>query len=162
VGGLILVGATIPFVLISAHTSYVVIGAAMVVRGVGIGLAIMPAMTAAYAVLRPDQVNDAAPQLNVMQRVGGSLGTAVIAVVLQSKTAHAGIHPSAAVLGSAFASTYWWVMALALVALIPTLTLARIERSARRRARASVPEPALEISLTRAGAESERTVEALA
>ena len=44
----------------------------------------MPSMTAAYAVLRPDQINDATPQMNVLQRVGGSIGTAVLAVVLQS------------------------------------------------------------------------------
>ena len=47
----------------------------------------MPAMTAAFSPLNHDQVNDASPQLNVIQRVGGSLGTAVIAVVLQNKLA---------------------------------------------------------------------------
>ena len=56
----------------------------MVVRGFGIGMSIMPAMTAAYAVLRPEQVNHATPQLNMLQRVGGSIGTAILTVVLQS------------------------------------------------------------------------------
>jgi MYXO-CTERM domain-containing protein len=42
----------------------------------------MPAMSAAYAVLRPEQIADATPQLTVVQRVGGSIGTAVLAVVL--------------------------------------------------------------------------------
>ena len=55
----------------------------LVVRGVGIGLCFMPAMTAAFASLRPDQLSDATPQLNVLQRIGGAIGTAVLAVVLQ-------------------------------------------------------------------------------
>jgi EmrB/QacA subfamily drug resistance transporter len=127
-GGAILAVATLPFVLVTAHTSFVVLGAAMVVRGVGVGLAIMPAMTAAFSVLTRDQVNDASPQLTVLQRVGGSLGTALIAVVLQSQTAHA---RTAAAAATGFGHTYWWVMAVTILALAPTLLLARIERRAR-------------------------------
>jgi EmrB/QacA subfamily drug resistance transporter len=129
IGGLILAAATIPFVLIGATTPFVVIGTAMLVRGIGIGLSIMPAMTAAFSVLSPEQVNDASPQLTVLQRVGGSLGTAIIAVVLQGHIQHAA-HTQAA-LASGFGHTYWWVMAVTLVALLPTLLLTRIERRAR-------------------------------
>ncbi len=43
----------------------------------------MPAMAAAYATLEHQQVPRATPMLNVVQRVGGSIGTAVLAVVLQ-------------------------------------------------------------------------------
>jgi EmrB/QacA subfamily drug resistance transporter len=130
IGGLILAAATIPFVLVTANTSFVVLGASMVVRGVGVGLAIMPAMTAAFSVLSREQVNDASPQLTVLQRVGGSLGTAIIAVVLQDRTAHAA-HTVAGAAG-AFAGTYWWVMGVTLVALVPTAMLMRIERRAKR------------------------------
>ena len=63
IGGLILAVATIPFVLISATTPFEVIGAAKLVRGIGIGLAIMPAMTAAFSVLSPAQVNDASARM---------------------------------------------------------------------------------------------------
>jgi EmrB/QacA subfamily drug resistance transporter len=131
IGGLVLTAATIPFVLIDARTSYLVIGGAMAVRGVGMGLAIMPAMTAAFSVLTPEQVNDASPQLTVLQRVGGSLGTAIIAVVLETKTAHAGIHGSSSAVAGAFGATYWWVMGLTLAALVPTAVLMIIERRAR-------------------------------
>jgi hypothetical protein len=57
------------------------------------------------------------------------LGTAIIAVVLQSKTESVHSITQAA---SGFSQTYWWVMAVTLVALAPTLLLARIERQARR------------------------------
>ncbi len=127
-GGTILAAATIPFVLVNAHTSFVVLGAAMVLRGIGVGLAIMPAMTAAFSVLSKEQVNDASPQLTVLQRVGGSLGTAIIAVVLQGQLTGART-PAAAAAG--FAHTYWWVMGVTAVALLPALLLAVIERRAR-------------------------------
>ena len=38
-------------------------------------------MTAAFAALSHDQIHDASPQLNVIQRIGGSLGTAIVALV---------------------------------------------------------------------------------
>jgi hypothetical protein len=130
-GGLILVAATVPFLFVDTTTPFAVIGTAMVVRGIGVGLAMMPAMTAAFSVLSHDQINDASPQINVTQRVGGSLGTAVIAVILQDKLTHLGPHASPNAIASAFAQTYAWVIGMSLVALIPALFLWRIERQAR-------------------------------
>jgi EmrB/QacA subfamily drug resistance transporter len=127
-GGVILAVATIPFVLVTATTPFAVIGVAMAVRGIGVGLAIMPAMTAAFSVLNREQINDATPQLTVLQRVGGSLGTAIIAVVLEGQTKNA--HTAAAT-AAAFGNTYWWVMGATLIGLLPTLLLARIERRAK-------------------------------
>jgi EmrB/QacA subfamily drug resistance transporter len=135
IGGTVTIVATIPFVLIGGGTSYWLIGAAMVVRGLGIGLSMMPAMTAAFAVLRPDQVNHATPQLNVLQRVGGSVGTAILSVVLSnhltSAAAGAGGTPDADALAGAFGTTYWWVMGVTVLALAPTALLAVVERRAR-------------------------------
>ncbi len=81
--------ATIPFGLIGAHTSILWLSAAMFVRGIGIGFGFMPAMAAAFAALDRSELSDATPQLNVLQRVGGSIGTAVLAVVLQRALAGA-------------------------------------------------------------------------
>src|SRR3954447_14560007 len=123
-GGTVMILATLPFVLIDATTSFWTLGAAMVVRGFGIGMSMMPAMTAAYATLRPSQVNDAAPQLNVLQRVGGSIGTAILAVVLQN-----GITANTPVaIAASFAHTYWWVVGISALALLPTVLLAVVER----------------------------------
>jgi hypothetical protein len=114
--------------LIDATTPFAVIGGAMIARGIGIGLSIMPAMTAAFSVLSREQINDASPQLTVLQRVGGSLGTAIFAVVLEGQMSSA--HSKAA-LAAGFGHTYWWVMGITLIALVPTLVLARIERRGR-------------------------------
>jgi EmrB/QacA subfamily drug resistance transporter len=129
-GGLVTLVATIPFILITDQTSYWLIGAAMVVRGFGIGMSMMPSMSAAYAVLRHDQINTATPQLNVLQRVGGSIGTAILAVSLQNGISGLA-QPTPSGVAGAFANTYWWVLAITLVALLPTVVLTVVERRAR-------------------------------
>ncbi|HWI21176.1 MAG TPA: DHA2 family efflux MFS transporter permease subunit [Baekduia sp.] len=131
IGGAVTAAATVPFVLIGGGTSYWLIAGAMVFRGLGIGMSMMPAMTAAFAVLRPDQINHATPQLNVLQRVGGSVGTAILSVVLSNHLAAAGSAPSREVAASAFGSTFWWVLGVTAVALVPTALLAIVERAPR-------------------------------
>jgi EmrB/QacA subfamily drug resistance transporter len=121
---------TVPFVFVDDATTYWGISAALLVRGFGVGIAIMPAMSAAFAVLRPEQVTDASPQLNVLQRVGGSIGTAVFAVVLARGIRGAGLPTPHAMVG-AYQATYWWVTGVTAVALIPAAVLAWIEHRAR-------------------------------
>jgi NADH:ubiquinone oxidoreductase subunit 6 (subunit J) len=110
----------------------------MIARGFGIGMTMMPAMSAAYAALSPADIADATPQLTVLQRVGGSIGTAILTVVLQTGITHgsAGVARAdvPAAIASAFSSTYWWVFAVTAVALLPALLLARAESKARGRA----------------------------
>ena len=121
--------ATIPFGLIGAHTSIVWLSVAMLVRGVGIGFAFMPAMAAAFAALDRSELSDATPQLNVLQRVGGSIGTAVLAVVLQR--ALVGGH-SASDAASAYGTAFWVAAALTALAIVPCIILTRAARAARR------------------------------
>jgi EmrB/QacA subfamily drug resistance transporter len=120
--------ATIPFGLIGAHTSITWLCSALLVRGMGIGLAFMPAMTAAFAALERHELADATPQLNVLQRVGGSLGTALLAVVLQR--ALVGAHTPAGA-AAAYGTAFWASVALTAVAVVPALLLLRAERAAR-------------------------------
>jgi EmrB/QacA subfamily drug resistance transporter len=127
VGVSLLALSTVPFVFIGANTSIVAISLVLVVRGVSIGMSFMPAMTAAYTSMRPDQLSDAAPQINVLMRIGGAIGTAILAVVLQRAGAGAH-HASPDVLASAFRAAYWAALGIALLSLIPCLMLLRAER----------------------------------
>ncbi len=116
--------STIPLAFIGASTSIAGISAVLLVRGLGIGFSFMPAMTAAFASLAPEQLSDATPQLNVLQRIGGAIGTAVLAVVLQRASGHA---PSVTHLAHAFNTAYWWSFATAALGLIPCVVLLRAE-----------------------------------
>jgi len=121
--------ATIPFGLIAADTPIGVLSVAMFVRGMGIGFAFMPAMAAAFASLKRSELAHATPQLNVLQRVGGSIGTAVLAVVLQRAAAGADTLDEAA---AAFGTAFWWAAALTALAIVPCIVLTRAEAAARR------------------------------
>ena len=143
-GVAILALATIPLAFVDASTSILEISLVLVARGIGIGFSFMPAMTAAFASLRTDQLSDATPQMYVLQRVGGAIGTAVLAVVLQRASGHG---PSTAHLVSAFDTAYWWSLGIALLALIPCLVLFRAEKA---------PAP-----LSQAASNAEATVEPL-
>jgi hypothetical protein len=128
--------STLPFTAIGAHTSIVLISLVLVVRGLSIGMCFMPAMTAAFGAMRPDQVADATPQINALQRIGGAIGTAVLAVVLQR--AGEGAHTATAQ-AAAFATTYWWALGIAALSLIPCTMLLRAERPRRAQAPAAAP-----------------------
>jgi EmrB/QacA subfamily drug resistance transporter len=129
---------TIAFTQVTPGTPYWVLELSLVARGIGLGFTMMPAMAAAYSTLERWQVPRATPMLNVMQRVGGSLGTAVLAVVLQHELAHASGRGAAAV-SSAFAHTYWWALAITAVALLPAIVLAHAQRTADRGQRGPTP-----------------------
>ncbi|HEX4115102.1 MAG TPA: DHA2 family efflux MFS transporter permease subunit [Solirubrobacteraceae bacterium] len=117
--------STVPFTFIGAHTSIVAISLVLVVRGLSIGLCFMPAMSAAFSAMRPDQISDATPQINALQRTGGAIGTAVLAVVLQRAGAGARTPTE---LAGAFDTAYWWALGIAALSLIPCLMLLRAER----------------------------------
>ncbi|MGO3325120.1 DHA2 family efflux MFS transporter permease subunit [Gordonia sp. (in: high G+C Gram-positive bacteria)] len=134
VGAAILAVATIPFLFLTTTTSYWLLCVVMVARGIGFSLSILPTMTAAYQALRPGQIPDATPQLNILQRVGGAIGTAVLAVVLAGQFRD---QATPAEQASGFATTFWWVLAITIIAAIPTTLLAYTERLARRRTKAS-------------------------
>jgi EmrB/QacA subfamily drug resistance transporter len=120
---------TIPFGFVGVHTSVSLLSVAMFLRGVGIGFAFMPAMAAAFASLDRSELPQATPQLNVLQRVGGSIGTAVLAVILQR--ALVGSHSLSAA-ASAYGTAFWWSAAISALAIIPCVVLFRAERAARR------------------------------
>ena len=63
---------------LEADTSYVLLGVALWVRGVGLGMTMMPAMAAAYQTLQREQVPRATSMINIIRTVGGSVGTAVL------------------------------------------------------------------------------------
>ncbi|MHC5653685.1 DHA2 family efflux MFS transporter permease subunit [Stappia sp. ICDLI1TA098] len=57
------------------------------VRGGGLALAQMPAMTAAYAAVLKNETSDAATIINIAQRLGGALGAITTVIVLEQAAA---------------------------------------------------------------------------
>ena len=153
VGVIVLTLATVPFAFVGPHTPYALLASVLVVRGLGLGGAMMPAMAAAYATLARPAVPRATSTLNVVQRVGGSVGTAALAVILQHEIRVAvgnaaggsgalrkpppGVQEKAAAgLANAFGNTFWWAVGMSAIAVIPAAVLALNSRRERRAAAA--------------------------
>jgi MFS family permease len=99
--GLVIVGvATLPFALALVAT--------LVVRGVGLGAVTIPVMASAYIGLDRTEVPHASIITRTAQQIGGSFGTAALAVVLErALTQHdvAGLDGRAAAFDVAFCSS---------------------------------------------------------
>jgi EmrB/QacA subfamily drug resistance transporter len=98
----------------------------LVVRGLGLGAVATPLTAAAYRSLPAAAVPRAAAALVILQRIGGSLGTAALALVLQSglnDAAGGEGQPSADAVADAFGTTFWWTAGLTAAALLPSLFL---------------------------------------
>jgi EmrB/QacA subfamily drug resistance transporter len=138
--------ATIPFGLVGAHTSIGSLSIWMFVRGIGIGFAFMPAMAAAFAALKPSELSDATPQMNVLQRLGGSIGTAVLAVVLERALISAPHPLTPDGMAGAYSTAFWWSLGITALAIVPAIVLWRAESQTRTRraaplANGPLPEP---------------------
>lgn len=83
---LILIGMS-TFTMLGANTSYWLICGSLFVQGLGMGMTMMPIMSAALATLSSTQVPDGSTLMNVIQQSATSVGTAAISVVLASSLA---------------------------------------------------------------------------
>jgi MFS family permease len=96
--------ATVPLALAGPSTSYVLLGAALVVRGGALSAANIAIMAAAFTRLPHDDVPSGSAIVRLLQQLGGSTGTAVLASV---------------VAGSSYHAAFAWSIALTLLALVP-------------------------------------------
>jgi len=116
-GGLALATiGTLPYTQVGPHSSELLLGAALVVRGAGLGAANIAIMAGAYQGLRPEQIPDASGAIRIVQQVGGAFGTAVLVVILQ----RAGGHTAAA-----FDDAFTWAVGFSVLAVVPALLLPR-------------------------------------
>jgi MFS family permease len=135
---------TLAYAEVGADTPYSVLAVALWVRGVGLGATMMPALAAGLASLRPSDVPRATTLQQIVQRVGGSIGTALFAVYLARQidtalpsaghstnlSALSSVPPSAleqaaGPLSHAFGQTFWLALALTAVVYVPALLLPR-------------------------------------
>ncbi|HEX5595559.1 MAG TPA: DHA2 family efflux MFS transporter permease subunit [Micromonosporaceae bacterium] len=91
------VGRTVPFALaliaagfftftqIDPHTSYVLLCGSLFVMGLGMGGTMMPIMTSALRTLHAQEVARGSTLVNILQQIGGSVGAAVMSVILTNE-----------------------------------------------------------------------------
>ncbi|MEU0539787.1 DHA2 family efflux MFS transporter permease subunit [Nocardia sp. NPDC005978] len=134
---------------VSADTPYPMLCAALFVTGLGMGCTMMPTMTAAIQTLTHAQVARGSTLMNIVNQTAGSIGTAVISVVLTNllnnqslaqtaiasnyNPAIAGQLPPGALetgfdqAATAFGHTFVVALVLLVVTLIPAFFLPRVK-----------------------------------
>ncbi|RKS71244.1 EmrB/QacA subfamily drug resistance transporter [Actinomadura pelletieri DSM 43383] len=131
---------TAAYTQIHADTSPVLLGAALFVIGLGLGATITPSMAAAYQGLPGPLIPRATSAINTLQRMGASVGTTTLAVILQHEitarapglagAAHAPLPDEARVqvaplLATAFGHAFWIALVIGAFAVVPALLLPR-------------------------------------
>jgi EmrB/QacA subfamily drug resistance transporter len=126
--GLVILGVaatllgTIAFTQVSADSSQTLIALSLVARGVGMGFIMAPLMAAGYRTLSTDAVARATTTMNIVMRVGGAVGTAVFAVLLQHRLGGAASADAAA---HAYGATFWWNLGATALVAVAALGLPR-------------------------------------
>jgi EmrB/QacA subfamily drug resistance transporter len=144
VGIIVMTLGTLPYAFVGADTPYWLLAVLLVIRGLGLASSMMPSMAAAYAMLEKPAVPRATSALNVMRQVGGSIGTAILAVYLQGQITDAlggggggGIQQvpepvrsaNASGLADAFANTFALSIVMCALAIVPIALLAWTTRN---------------------------------
>src|ERR1700678_2478168 len=112
-GCVIVAAATVPFAFAGPHTSSWLLALWMIIRGFGLGAVTMPLMVAAYVGLDKEQIPHSSVLTRSAQQIGGSFGTAVLAVILEG--AIAAHHGS---LAGAVHVAFWWSAGFSAVAVL--------------------------------------------
>ncbi|RPA65294.1 DHA2 family efflux MFS transporter permease subunit [Gordonia oryzae] len=105
--------ATVPFALAGDHTTTIWLMVVLLVRGFGLGTLLSPLMSAGFVGLPGSARHDVSMLNRTFQQVGGSFGTALLAVVLT-----AGMGAS-----TGFHDAFWWAAGLAAVGAAVSLLL---------------------------------------
>lgn len=108
IGLVLAVAGTAPFAIAGPHTPRVLLALALFVRGIGLTASLLPSITATYATLPKSQYAAATTGTRILQQIGGSLGTAVLAVILQR---------------GSFPAAFWTAVALTATATLAAIAL---------------------------------------
>jgi EmrB/QacA subfamily drug resistance transporter len=107
--------ATVPFAFAGGHTSSWLLALYLVIRGFGLGAVTIPVLAVAFLGLDKQQIAHSSVLTRTVQQIGGSFGTAVLAVILSAAlgAAHALAHSAAhdahsADPAAAFDVAFWW------------------------------------------------------
>jgi EmrB/QacA subfamily drug resistance transporter len=111
IGFAVIALGTVPFCFAGAATNSWLLALALLVRGLGLGAVLIAVTAVAYLGLDKAQVPHATVLTRTTQQVGGSFGTAVLAVILETEvSSHHGN------LSAAFDIAFWWSVGFAVLA----------------------------------------------
>lgn len=121
--GTVLAGAGLGVFVFGGGASLVVLSAGLVVVGAGLGSIGVAVSATGYRDVERGSIPRATSLLNVVQRVGASFGTVVVALILHRQLATFDQPVSAAAIDRAFTHTFAWTLGFLGVAFVVVLLL---------------------------------------
>jgi len=123
VAGLLLTAlGTLAFAYAGPGTSEWLLAASLFVRGAGLAPVTIAVVAGAFRDIPSEDVPDASSTTRIVQQIGGSFGSAVLALILASALlSHRAVTPAAR--GLAFDTAFWWAIGLTALALVPAVLL---------------------------------------
>ena len=119
---------TLPFAFAGTDTNYILLSAALLVRGTGLGGLFIAIMTSALIGLPREQVPHASIATRIFNTIGGAFGTAILATVAQAQmTGRSGSDLSA--VAHSFDVSFRWAIGFTVAAAIPALFLTMHKKS---------------------------------
>lgn len=114
---------TLPFAFADSHTNSILLTAALLVRGAGLGGVFIPIMVSAYLGVKDAEIPHASIATRILQTIGSAFGSAVLATILEHQLAQ---HSAAGIqyVASSYNVAFWWSVGFTVIAIIPTLFLA--------------------------------------
>lgn len=113
---------TLPFAFAGPDTNQVLLAAALLIRGAGLGGLLIPITASAYMGLSRDQVPDASTTTRILQTIGGAFGSALLATIVQHQLSSSKISNIQNV-ANAYNVAFWWAIGFTVIAIIPALLL---------------------------------------
>ncbi|WP_345426130.1 DHA2 family efflux MFS transporter permease subunit [Pseudonocardia xishanensis] len=97
---------TMPFAVVDPGSADWVLLVVLVVRGLGIGMVIVPLMTVAFDGLEQSQIPHASVVIRISQQLGGALGVTMLVAILTTTSATGSVPPG-------FHTAFSWMAAVA-------------------------------------------------
>ncbi|MEE1929390.1 MDR family MFS transporter [Streptomyces sp. TRM 70351] len=116
---------TVAFTQLASAPDDLWLGVSLCARGLGLGVIGVAIITSAYRDVPPDRIPRGTVMIAVVQRVGASFGTAVVALLLAAHLNASPRPPGEPEDPAAYGDTFWWVLALVAAMLLPALFLPR-------------------------------------
>lgn len=107
VGVILCAAATIPFATATAHTSWVLLSIALIVRGGALSAVNIAITAGAFTGISREQVPAGSAIIRLVQQLGGAAGTALLATVVTIGA------------GAGFHTAFYWSIGLTVAALVP-------------------------------------------
>ncbi|MFF4324698.1 DHA2 family efflux MFS transporter permease subunit [Streptomyces sp. NPDC001568] len=119
---------TVGFTQLASDPDDLVLGSSLFLRGLGLGVVGVSILVTAYLDIPADRIPRGTVMIAVVQRVGASFGTAMVALLLAVNLGTSSGPSAGGGDPTAYANTFWWVLGMAAAMALPALFMPKRPR----------------------------------